>query len=85
MKAKDSAVRHLRSTKDPWVSVLRSTDWPAVRNVLRTSGDIRLFEVDGRNCETKSSLFSEFAGRLNFPDYFGRNWDAFDECMQDLQ
>ena len=40
--------------------------------------------VDGKKCATTQTLFSEFAGQLSFPSYFGRNWDAFDECMSDL-
>lgn len=29
-------------------------------------------------------LFDVFSETLRFPDYFGRNWDAFNECIRDL-
>lgn len=44
----------------------------------------RIFEINGKNCKNSQSLFTEFATKLEFPDYFGRNWDAFDECIGDL-
>lgn len=40
--------------------------------------------LDGEKMETKSELFDELSSQLEFPDYFGRNWDAVDECLQDL-
>jgi len=33
---------------------------------------------------TKEALFAELAQRLQFPDYFGANWDALWECIRDL-
>ena len=32
----------------------------------------------------KYDLFTVFEDGLKFPDYFGRNWDAFEECIRDL-
>ncbi|MFJ8087740.1 barstar family protein [Lysinibacillus sp. NPDC095746] len=40
--------------------------------------------IDGKNCPSVESLFKEFAINIKFPDYFGENWAAFDECMNDL-
>ena len=31
----------------------------------------------------KAALLELFATRLSFPDYFGRNWDALFDCLQD--
>ncbi len=33
---------------------------------------------------SKAALLDELAQRLRFPDYFGTNWDALEECIRDL-
>jgi hypothetical protein len=32
----------------------------------------------------REALFSALSAELNFPDYFGRNWDALFDCLRDL-
>jgi len=34
--------------------------------------------------KTDKELFSVVAEAMKFPDYFGNNWDALDECLSDL-
>ncbi|MFE2109068.1 barstar family protein [Kitasatospora sp. NPDC059463] len=47
------------------------------------TGTHRLHLVHGDRCRTRAALFAEWAGSLAFPDYFGHNWDAFEECLHD--
>src|SRR2546426_12769959 len=37
-----------------------------------------------KHVNSKDELLSFLAINLRFPDYFGRNWDALDECLSDL-
>jgi ribonuclease inhibitor len=39
--------------------------------------------VDLSKIETPEGLHTLLADRLGFPDYYGKNWDAFDECFGD--
>jgi RNAse (barnase) inhibitor barstar len=33
---------------------------------------------------SRNELFDAYAANLRFPAYFGRNWDAFIDCLSDL-
>jgi RNAse (barnase) inhibitor barstar len=47
--------------------------------------DLKLAELDGSCITSKGELLDAVARSLRFPDYFGRNWDALDECLRDLE
>jgi barstar (barnase inhibitor) len=39
----------------------------------------------GNKMRTAPELFDEFAAALQFPYYFGENWNAISECLADLE
>jgi hypothetical protein len=73
----------------PWLHVLLSTEEAAGSLVsdLNRSPDRRVVArvVRGHKAITTAALFDEFAAALQLPYYFGENWDAFDECLVDLE
>ena len=75
---------HLATLAPPWV-LLSTCDPRSLRASIRQFPGLRFITVRGEACRTKAGLFEEFARTLKFPDYFGRNWDAFDECINDLE
>lgn len=38
----------------------------------------------GKKMTTEAGVFDELAAALQFPDYFGHNWNALSDCIRDL-
>jgi RNAse (barnase) inhibitor barstar len=45
---------------------------------------VRVVRLEGSRIKSKGDLLAAVATTLNFPDYFGHNWDALDECLGDV-
>src|SRR6187399_1498001 len=76
---------YLQSTKAPWTSLLVVTAGKRAESLVLPPNGFVLKIIKGRQCKTPASLFAEFAQAMKFPDYFGHNWDAMDECLADLE
>jgi hypothetical protein len=44
----------------------------------------RLFYVNGAQVKDKATFLTACATAMQFPPYFGHNWDALEECLTDL-
>lgn len=45
---------------------------------------LSIFRIDLAAVRDKDALFERLATALEFPDWFGRNWDALADCLSDL-
>ncbi len=61
---------------------------PALNGVYRVAGPLSdmpdLIRLDGRQLTDKTDLLSVLGHELDFPTYYGVNWDALEECLFDL-
>lgn len=74
----------LTGKEPPAIYRLASRATPAsVCEQVETPG-WRCFMLDGDNIIDKPSFLNACAAAMHFPDYFGKNWDAFEECLNDL-
>lgn len=51
---------------------------------LRGNGNYVAY-IRGGRCDTYQGFDREFSAALQFPDYYGENMNAFDECIADLE
>ena len=78
-------IEQLRSIHPPYVELLVVKKGQTYADRIAPPPGFALKEFHGRKCRTKAGLMGEFARVLEFPAYFGKNWDAFEECVTDLQ
>lgn len=76
---------HLCNATPPWSALLVVPRGTSASGVVKTPPGYALRTIQGKKCRTPSGLFNEFARALAFPDYFGHNWDALEECLADLE
>ncbi len=48
-------------------------------------GDELTIEVDLSGVKTPEDVHDRLGIAFHFPDYYGQNWDSFDECISDLE
>jgi RNAse (barnase) inhibitor barstar len=58
---------------------------PRALQKLAKAADFAFFHIDGKNIERKEQLMNAVATALHFPGDFGRNWDAMEECLTDME
>ena len=76
---------HLCNATPPWSALLVVHRGTSASGLVKTPPGYVLRTIQGKKCRTPSGLFDEFARALAFPDYFGHNWDALEECLADLE
>ena len=84
-KSTPALTTYLQSTKAPWTSLLIVTAEQRAESLVHPPPGLVVKIIKGRLCKTPATLFAEFARALEFPDYFGHNWDALEECLADLE
>jgi RNAse (barnase) inhibitor barstar len=54
-----------------------------VEHAVRKAG-LALCRMDAAHVRDKEGFLDQIAKALHFPGYFGRNWDALNDCLTDL-
>ena len=57
---------------------------PEVLEQAADSAGLKVWKINLRRIRGKAGLLSHIARILEFPDWFGNNWDALHDCLGDL-
>ncbi|MFJ4779974.1 barstar family protein [Streptomyces sp. NPDC088762] len=79
MKQETSAIRIA-----PWMHVITPGGSVPLDQLLPGSGSVYVARLSGQEMPDEVSAFQHFSEVLKFPDYFGWNWNAFYDCLRDL-
>ncbi|MEU0080012.1 barstar family protein [Micromonospora tulbaghiae] len=72
------------SPVEPWVVLARADDREVRHQLEALMPDGVVRRLDPGNMVDEAGLFREFAEKLEFPSYFGHNWYALVDCLDDL-
>jgi hypothetical protein len=76
---------HLQNATAPWSSLLVVPNGKTPAAMVKPPTGFLVRLIHGKKCGTAAGIFNEFARALEFPDYFGHNWDGLEECLADLE
>jgi RNAse (barnase) inhibitor barstar len=59
---------------------------PPIKELEKQAKQLRLafFHLEGRKIERKEQFLNHAALAMHFPEHFGNNWDAFEDCITDF-
>lgn len=69
----------------PWMRIITKDSGLNVDELLPASGSFYVARLNGQDMPDEVSTFQRFWEFLKFPEYFGWNWNAFYDCLRDLQ
>src|SRR5262249_8237296 len=78
-------LKRLLSKHGPCIYVLSAEKSEELLRLTHAKTHIIMRRIRGRKAKTTAALFDEMAAALQFPSYFGENWNALDECLNDLE
>jgi len=85
MTGKPTLYTHLSNATPPWSGLLIVPRGAPITTLVKAPPEFVVRTIQGKKCRTSSGLFDEFARVLAFPEYFGHNWDALEECLADFE
>jgi hypothetical protein len=65
------------------VYAIEEEAFPEINKAAVQAG-LAVFRLDLAGVNEKAGFLNEAAKVLQFPSYFGFNWDAFEDCLTDL-
>ena len=79
------ALDHLETLAPPWVHLVVLAPGEETETVLRAPRDFAIRLIDGRRARSKGAFIEELVRAFHCPPSTGRNWDAIEECLADLE
>ena len=70
--------------REPFIEVQLSEKETNELQYVLESKNILFRILDFTEVDSKQKLMLEFEKKLEFPEYFGRNWDALFDCLRDF-
>ncbi|MFD5001124.1 barstar family protein [Streptomyces buecherae] len=72
------------SSTEPWLSIASSHSQVPGRDLLPAPGTTFTAWMSGRHMRDLDGLLRQFWDDFRFPDYFGWNFPALNDCLSDL-
>jgi len=73
----------LAESREAGAFFLTERDLEALNSAAREAG-LHAVTLDLAGCDGKAGLLRRVAAAFDFPDHFGHNWDALEDCLRDL-